>query len=79
MDLGLEAVDLLVVVAVASCLSSEVRSARASASARWSPAYWSLTSWLASVRETTVRSCSDDSWLIVCLSAALGTLSWNSA
>src|SRR5581483_11007761 len=41
-----------VVAAFASCLSSEVRSARASVNARCAAPYWSVMSWLASVRDS---------------------------
>ena len=65
------------VVAFASCLSSDVRSARSSASWRWSETYWPLTSWVASVRELTEAYWSSESEVIVACSAELGTLSRN--
>ena len=67
------------VAASASCLSSERRSARASASRSPAPPTWAVMSLVWSVRDTTWAPCSRDRSVSVAARLALGTLSWKSA
>ena len=68
-----------VVVALASCVSSERRSARASASFCPAPPTWPVMSLVWSVRDTTWAPRSRDRSVSVAARLALGTLSWKLA